>query len=146
LQERTLADYSNSSLLALVWKTEVPVKQLILITLAAAALMAADATGKWTGTLTVTTDEGTPKPGGAYLVLKQEGNKLTGTAGPAVNEQRPLQNGKTEGGKITFELATGPKLMRFTLQHEGDVITGDVTQEHGGETRTAKLAVKREGP
>ena len=115
-------------------------KHLLLIALAAGALIGADATGTWTGTFTPAED-GQPRP--AHLVLTQDGDKLTGTAGPDGNEQRPIQNGKAENGKLTFEVATGETVMKFTLKQDGDEITGDLTRERNGEVQTAKLAVKR---
>jgi hypothetical protein len=118
-------------------------KHVLLLTFAAASLMAADATGTWIGTLTPSGDR---EPGPAYLVLKQDGAKLTGTVGPRADEQHPIENGKTENGNLTFDVATGDSTMKFTLKHEGDEIKGDVKREHDGETQTAKLAVKRDKP
>ena len=114
-------------------------KYVLLLTLTAVSLLAADATGTWTGTLTVNGEE----PGPAHLVLKQEGTKLTGTAGPQVDQQHEIAAGKAEEGKITFELPHDGGTMKFVLRQEGDEIKGDVTAEHGGETRTAKLVVSR---
>jgi hypothetical protein len=116
-------------------------KYIALLTLAAAGLFAADATGTWTGTLTM---EGAAQPGPAHLVLKQDGANLTGTAGPSAAQQQPIQNGKAENGRLTFEVPSGGGgLMKFTLKHEGDDIAGDVSRERGGQTQAAKLAVKR---
>ena len=44
-------------------------------------VFAADATGRWSGTLTVSSDGG-ERALTAALVLKQDGANLTGTAGP----------------------------------------------------------------
>ena len=120
-------------------------KLMVLFAFTVVSLIAADATGTWTGTLTDATSAGGDKPGPAYLVLKQEGTKLTGTAGPNANSQRPIQNGKAEDGNLTFEVVLSEgRTMKFTLKHEGDEIKGDIRGEGGGETKTAKLAVKRE--
>ena len=81
-------------------------KHIFLLALAAVNLMAADATGTWTGTLTRMTDEG-ERPGPAHLVLKQEGGKVTGTGGPDAGEQQPIENGKAENGNLTFEIPAG---------------------------------------
>jgi hypothetical protein len=118
-------------------------KQILLFVLAAVTLIAADATGKWTGNLIVSSDEGEQsRP--AHLVLKQEGTTLTGTAGPDASEQHPIEKGKAEDGALTFEMPTGETIMRFSLKQEGDEIKGEVTRERDGKTQTAKLAVKRE--
>jgi hypothetical protein len=115
-------------------------KYILLLALTATGLMA-DATGKWTGTLTPDGGEG---EGPALLVLKQDGTTLTGTAGPADSEQHEVLHGKIEDGKITFEVIFGEATLKFSLTQEGEEIKGGVTLERGGETKTAKLAVKRQ--
>jgi hypothetical protein len=114
-------------------------KHILLLTLAAGGLVAADVTGVWTGTFTPDGDE----PGPAHLVLKQEGAKLTGTAGPRAEEQIEIRNGKVEDGKLTFEVANNKATMKFVLKLEGDEIKGDVSRERDGQVQTAKLAVVR---
>lgn len=114
-------------------------KYALLISLAAAALIASDATGTWTGTLTPAGGAAGP----AHLVLKQDGDKLTGTAGPTDGDQLPLRNGKADNGALTFELADSDWVMKFSLKIDGDEVTGDVTRERAGQTQTATLAVKR---
>lgn len=114
---------------------------VLLVALTSLTLAAADATGKWSGNLIISDGDGQPRP--AYLVLKQEGVTLTGTAGPDASDQRPIQNGKADNGALTFELATDNAVMKFTLTQDGDVISGDVTREREGQTQTAKLSVKR---
>ncbi len=114
-------------------------KYILILILAAAGLMAADATGTWTGTFT----PGGQEPGPARLVLKQEGTKLTGTGGPSAEEQHEIQNGKAEDGKLTFEIAHDDSTMKFVLKQEGDEIKGDASREKEGQVQTAKLAVVR---
>jgi hypothetical protein len=120
------------------------VRHMLLLVFAAGALMAADATGKWSGTLTLNGPDGQTQPSTAYLVLKQEGAKLTGTAGQTAGEQREIVDGKVENGKITFGLPLGPATMKFVLEQTGDSIAGDVSAEADGQKLTAKLAVKLE--
>ena len=114
-------------------------KYILLLTMAAVGLMAADATGVWTGTFTPAGREQGP----AYLVLKQEGTKLTGTAGPTVDEQYQIRNGKAENGEVTFEVTNDDATMKFVLKQEGNGISGDVSRERDGEVQTAKLAVTK---
>jgi hypothetical protein len=115
------------------------VKHLLVIALAAATLTAADATGTWTGTLTPSDGQ----PGPAHVVLKQEGDKLTGTAGPDASEQHPIQNGRAENGTLTFELQTGDTLMKVTLAQKGDEMTGSAARAREDRTQTATIALKR---
>lgn len=111
---------------------------------ASAILLAADATGTWSGTLTVKDDGGSPQERPAHLVLKQDGDKLTGTAGPDASQQMPIEKGKVEDGKLTFEVAAGESIMKFALVLNGDELNGEIQRERDGEHQTAKLAVKRQ--
>ena len=106
---------------------------------AVVSLMAADATGTWTGTFTPEGNQAGP----AHVVLIQEGTKLTGTAGPRPDEQRPIQNGKAEDGLLTFEVADQNSTMKFVLKQNGDEIKGDVSRVRDGQVQTAKLVVTR---
>jgi hypothetical protein len=114
-------------------------KYILLLALTAAGLMAADATGTWTGTFTPAGKD----PGPAHVVLKQEGAKVTGTAGPTVDEQHEIQNGKAEEGKITFEVNNNNVTMKFVLNQDGDEMKGDVSRERDGQVETARLVVTR---
>jgi hypothetical protein len=118
-------------------------KTILLLTLAAASVFAADATGKWAGTLTLVGDNG-GKVDNALLVLKQDGAKLTGTAGPDANQQNAIQDGKAENGNLTFDLPFGGGMMKFVLKQLGEELTGDVSAEREGQKMSAKLALKRE--
>ncbi len=114
-------------------------KYVLLLTLTALSLFAADVTGTWTGTFTPDGEDAGP----AHLVLKQDGATLTGTAGPGAEEQHEISNGKAADGKITFEVATDDATMKFVLTQDGDNLSGDVSREHDGEVQKAKLSVTR---
>jgi hypothetical protein len=114
--------------------------------LSVSVLSAADVTGKWTGNFVDKTKaEGEGKSEAVLMILKQEGEKLTGSGGPNEGEQYPMQNGKVEGDKLTFEVSAGNKTIKFSLTAAGDVITGDMSMTNGGSTpeKTAKLSMKR---
>ena len=104
------------------------------------ALTAADLSGKWTGTFFEHENEGK----GAVLILKQNGNNLTGTAGPNEEKQFPITKGKVDGDKVTFDIETdeGP-VMHFDLTATEKRLIGSVHGEHDGATRTAKLDVTK---
>ncbi|MBS1853807.1 MAG: TIGR03435 family protein [Acidobacteria bacterium] len=79
-----------------------------------AMLAAADVSGAWTGTV------GSP----VYLVLKQEGNHLSGTAGPTAGEQvATFQGGTVDGDHVAFRV--GP--YQLDLKVEGDRMSGAAT-------------------
>lgn len=111
----------------------------------AAALLAvlafADVSGNWTGTLS---PEGRD-PSSAYLVLKQDGETVTGTAGATEQGERlAIRNGTAKGGVVTFEVETpGGHLMKFDLKEQGDELVGAVTRERDGEQQRATLSIKR---
>ena len=113
--------------------------RMLMIALAATALAAADVTGTWSGTLTPDGRDAGP----ALLILKQEGNAVTGTAGPDANESHPISKGKVENDTVTFEVETPDGVMKFALKQQGDELAGEVTREREGQQHTAKLAVKR---
>lgn len=102
-----------------------------------------DVTGKWSGTLESKKDDGDMKSDPAFMILKQEGNRLSGSGGPNEAEQHALQNGKVDGDKLTFEIVTEKLTLAFDLRTHGDQITGDLTGKKDGETRTAKISLKR---
>ena len=117
---------------------------LLGVLLSAATLNAADVTGRWSGTMDFKSAGGTTESGPAYMILKQEGSKVTGTGGPNESEQYPIQNGKLEGDKLTFESVTGGDTMYFDLRVKGDQIDGDIKASgDAGDKSTAKISVKR---
>jgi hypothetical protein len=112
----------------------------LLIALCAISAMAADVSGKWSGTFT---REG-QDPSNVYMVLKQTGSTLTGTGGPDEGEQWPIANGKVEGGKISGEVtSTDGAVYKLNLVLEGDHLKGEVTATRDGQTMKAKVDATR---
>ena len=77
-------------------------------------------------------------------MLKQDGDKLTGTAGGSKDRMREIQKGKVENGLITFELTPDGGVMKFSLKLTGDEIKGDINAEQGEQKMKATLEVKRD--
>jgi hypothetical protein len=104
-------------------------------------VMAADATGTWTGSIT-------PEGRGTeplQFVIKQEGAMLTGTAGPHSQEQHPIQNGLVKDEKITFEVPNGNRTFRFDLTFSGTEMNGKAQLLSGGEIRgNATVSMQRQ--
>jgi hypothetical protein len=114
---------------------------LLGVLISAAALCATNVAGKWSGTLQME-GEGDSKP--AYVILKQDGDRLTGSAGPNEGEQHSFEGGKVDGNRLTFDVSLGGEgSMHFDLQVHGDQITGQV--KRGGESRNeaAKISLNR---
>ena len=98
--------------------------------------------GKWSGSFVMNDGENS-HDSTAVLNLKQDGNDITGTAGPNEDEQWPVKNGKIEGGKIHLEVQSNGPLIKFDLVLEGDHLKGDAHAEHEGRNLTAKLDATR---
>jgi hypothetical protein len=112
----------------------------VVLSLAASG---ADVTGTWSGTLKIAGPDGQTQDDTIHLVLKQEGGKLTGTAGPSVGEQMPIEKGAVEGNKVTMEVPVPNGTCRFDVALEGDRLKGEVTVSAGGQTMKAKMDATR---
>ena len=106
-------------------------------------LGAADATGKWSGTLNVTTPDGGQRRSPVLLVLKQDGTKITGTGGRDASDRRDIQEGKIEDNKLTFVIEAGESPIHFVLTLDGDELNGNASRTREGEKETAKILTKR---
>jgi len=120
-------------------------KLMATLLLTAFALTAGELTGKWSGKFDITNSNGEIKADEAYLELKVDGAKVTGTAGPNEGEQWPIKNGKLENGKLTFEVAMEDGgTIAFDLVFDGDTIRGNANGTgNGGEKMSAKVDLKR---
>ena len=116
---------------------------LCLLLLSTIALLA-DVTGKWSGSFDITGPNGQVDSNTAFLILKQDGNSVTGTAGPNESEQNDIRAGKVDGNKITFEIALpNGSVIKFDLLLADEHIKGSASGEHEGQKLTAKLDVTR---
>ena len=104
---------------------------------------AIDLTGKWSGSILFNNPDGDTREGSAFMDLKQNGSELTGTAGPSADEQSPIQKGKVEGDKITFEVQTNGPLMKFELALVDGHLKGEAKAEFDGQVRKATLDLQR---
>ena len=115
-------------------------KLLFALLFSVMLLAAADVSGTWTGSFEPQGGDA----GSAWLQLKQNGQTLTGKAGPSADQSWEIRNGKIEGQKVTFELPHDGEVMTIELTLNGDTLEGNAKGEHEGETRTAHLKLKRE--
>lgn len=105
-----------------------------------------DISGTYTGTLKAEGGEG---PGGSgSIVLKQEGQTLTVTAGPNLDKQSPATKVVRDGELLKFELvppgAEGHGLMSFEVTVKDGKLTGKVTMTRDGDSQIGRLdLVKR---
>ena len=118
---------------------------IFLIVALALTAAAADVTGKWSGTFTVTGPDGSAGDSNpAFLILKQSGSTLTGTAGSDESEQWSIENAKIENNKITGTVnPSDGATYTVSLTVDGDRMTGEVTVSQGGQTMKGKIELKR---
>lgn len=109
---------------------------------AAQAAQAQDLTGTWNGSFIITAD-GQQQDEQAFLMLTQKGTALTGTAGPNLEQQWPIVNGKVDGAKVTFEAQTGGPSITFVLTLVDGRLKGDASAESDGQRMTAKVDLGR---
>jgi hypothetical protein len=114
---------------------------LMTITMLVVAAMVADVTGTWSGSFTVSGgDHSIPQ----IVILKQNGDKLTGSAGPDAQEQYPLENGKVEGDRVTFELTSGEWKFSYDLRRTGqNGLKGNLKLSSVNEGRNAVVSLSR---
>jgi hypothetical protein len=106
-------------------------------------LPAADISGKWSGSFTMTNARGETNEGTAFVIFKQNGAEITGSAGGDENQQFPITKGKIEGNRITFEVQSDGPLYKVDVTLVGDHIKGDATVVQEGQTSKAKVDVTR---
>lgn len=88
----------------------------MIVTAFAAICLAADASGKWEGTIT--------GPNGEIKLVftfKVEGEKLTGTV-ESPRGERQITDGKVSGDDLSFKVAAGENEMTYRGKVSGDVI------------------------
>jgi hypothetical protein len=79
--------------------------------------------GTWTGTMTAVT---TNDP--AFMVLAQDGNKISGTIGPDRQAQFKITRATVDGDTLTIEAQPGGTL-RFVLKMDGEKLAGEVFED-----------------
>jgi hypothetical protein len=119
----------------------MPMKELAAVLLLTLASMAADVSGKWTGTFSVPgSDHKEPQ----IFTLKQDGRKLTGSGGPDAVEQYPITKGTVDDDAVKFELTTDKWSFKYNLKRVGQELNGDLLlKSKDGDTRTAHVALKK---
>ena len=119
-------------------------KVVLLTAVLALVASAADITGAWSGTFKITTPDGQIRDDSVHMVLKQDGGKVTGTAGPNADQQLPIAKGNIEGAKITLEVPVPDGgMFKFDIALEGDHLKGAVTRSMGDQTMKATMDATR---
>jgi len=118
-------------------------KAVLLAVVLVLAASAADLTGTWSGTFTITMPDGKTSDDTVHLVLKQNGSTITGTAGPNAEQQVPIAKGTITGNKVMLEVPVPDGMFKFDVALEGEHLKGDVIRTAGGESMKAKMDATR---
>lgn len=123
-------------------------KKLWLLPCLAAALMAADVSGKWTGSVDV------DDPAGGSTIntqvraeLRQKADAITGTIGRQEDQEaESIQNAKLDGKRLTFEVSSAETngLVKFVLTLDGDRLDGEMSGSMDGAALTGKVHLSRQ--
>lgn len=115
-------------------------RAIAVVLLLAMNAIAGDLTGKWSGTFRADgADHDVPQ----LFVLKQDGNKLTGSGGPDQSEQYPIENGKVDGDRVRFEITTGEWKFAYDLKAIDARMAGDLELKSINSGRTAKVSLSK---
>ena len=109
--------------------------------LTSCSLAAGNVTGKWVGVFHVLPQGGGPREDKAVLILKQQGEEVTGTLGETESKQMPLKKGKITGNSLKIEMEGNPVV--FTLTVDGDKLTGEIRDAHEESKVLARVDLKR---
>ncbi len=119
----------------------------MLLMLSMAPAMAASLTGHWSGQIEISAPDGTVQTQAAFLDLKQEGEKVSGSGGSEPGESLPLENVQFDGTTLSFTV-TGPdgRVYKSTVSRSSDdQLEGklDFALEDGTKL-SGKMTLKRE--
>jgi hypothetical protein len=108
-------------------------------------LLGADLSGRWSGSVKMSID-GSEMDMPHEIVLKQQGESISGTAGPGADQQWPISKARMAGSELTFEVQapeSGP-LFEYKLTVDGAQMTGDYKMTMEGQVSTAKIVIKKQ--
>ena len=119
-------------------------KLLCTLAMFSSALCAADVTGTWSGPMEMKRGDET-RQDSAYLVLKQEGNTVTGTIGPNEEKRLEITKGTADGDAIYIEAAIPDRdaKMVLRLKVDGDKLVGELKAEGGPHEMSGKMTLSK---
>jgi len=122
-------------------------RTLLALTLLLLPLHAADFAGAWKGGVMLKAANGSVVDEyEAFLDLKQDGERISGTAGRVGMDAATVKEGKAAGEVLTFRVQVSPDapLVAVTLKLAADgVLAGAFPIELDGQTLTAVLRFER---
>jgi hypothetical protein len=115
-------------------------KAVLAVFLLTVNVLAANVTGRWSGRFRV---EGGDHDVPQLMILKQDGNKLTGSGGPDGTEQYPVENGAVNGDRVQFEITTGEWKFTYDLKADSSKMKGSLELKSVNERRTASVSLTK---
>ncbi len=106
----------------------------VLIVIAAGAILAADISGNWSGTMSMGDNQFT-----LNYVFKQDGEKLTGSVQGPQGDPLTLNDGKVQGDKLSFNIVVQTPNGDMKINSEGTIKGADEI------TLTSKMVGAPEG-
>ena len=104
-------------------------------------------TGRWIGRLTPQTNGESKRTENPLVILKQEGDVVTGTVGPEETQRLEIAKGKLtttkDGTTLTFELTRGTMFMQFNLKYVDGKFKGEAKAERDGQKMLATFDLER---
>lgn len=104
-------------------------------------------TGRWLGTLTPQSDGQSKRTENPQVILKQEGDVVTGTVGNDENQRMEIAKGKLtttkDGTTLTFELTRGTMFMQFDLKYVDGKFKGTAKADRDGQKLSATFELER---
>lgn len=118
---------------------------MMMVTIAAGTMLAADITGKWKGELEAPDGQKVTNT----FTFKVDGEKLTGSVHSSrSNSDAPIEDGMLKGDDLSFTLTRtleGETMkLRYKGKVKGDEIALTVAGDVGGQTFEMQITAKRE--
>jgi hypothetical protein len=89
-------------------------------------------TGIWSGKFEIHFADGRVVEDKAWLVLRQSGKSVAGSAGPHAEQQTPIVDGIAAGKRLTFAIDSNQgTALKATLNRDGDRLSGEATGKMG---------------
>jgi hypothetical protein len=101
--------------------------------------------GNYSGTVSARGPNDTLRSQQIHLKLRQRGSRITGSLGPKVDDQFPIEDGVIDGDRIRFTAKLGPGTIQFHLTVTAGVLEGDMKTSKGTPPPFTRLSVKKVG-
>lgn len=111
-----------------------------------ASLFAQDISGTYAGTITIE-EEGSSRTEKGLIIVKENAGGLSITAGPTSAEQYTANSIQRNGMTLKFEVTAGvetPHMLRFDVAVKDTALSGTVTSQREGKTKTLPLEFKKQ--